>query len=223
MVPHTRRRLLQGAAALAAGLAGCNGSSSGVSSSNHPDDAENLETDPEGYALRNADNAPVAWFASSETSTAPPTTEREPRISERETGLVATAERASRLRFADVDGVDGARSFVEETDFDRETVLLETRLVRECFRLDLCAITWSATSYHTYFGRTYRPADVACRTDANDRVAQLVRIPDTLDPDAVTSHGSGSTSGSCAKFRHAFERRMDERGSDGDTSPGGAR
>ena len=203
MVPCTRRRLLQGAAALSAGLAGCEGTGSSSSSSNGPLEAENVEVEPEGVVLRNPADAPVAWFAEAGTDAPPTVTER--RIARRESGLIAGVDRAGRVQFADVEGADDARSFVAATDFEAETLLLETRLVAECYRLELCAVTWSETSYHTYFGRTLRPAEVACATDARDRVAALVRIPDALDPDRVNAHGSGSSSGSCAKFRRRFE------------------
>lgn len=209
MVPLTRRRLLQGAAALSAGLAGCNGASSGTSHSNHPTEAENVETDPDGYALRNPADEPVAWIAESDTEIAPPTPDPDRRIAESETGLIASVDTAARLRFADVAGAADTESLVDTTDFERETLLLETRRIAECYRLELCAVTWSETSYHTYFGRTLRPADVSCRVDAHDRVASLVRIPDVIDPGQVTSHGSGSSSGSCAKYRHRFERELD--------------
>lgn len=210
MVTPTRRALLHGAAAVAVGIAGCQTSSSGTSRSSDPLDAENAETDPEHRSLRNGHNAPVAWLSTTETTSPRPTTGREPRISERETGLIANSETADRLRFASLDGVDAARAFVDDTDFERETILLEARRIPECYQLELCALTWSSTSYHTYFGRTLRPADVACEVETYDRIALLIRIPDVLDPDQVRSHGSGTSIGSCWKFRHRLERRRSE-------------
>lgn len=210
MVPQTRRRLLQGATALLAGLAGCSGSSSVTSSSNDPRDAENVAVDPERVSLRNPANEPVVWLGDSETDDAPPTTEAGPRISDREEGIVDSEETAATLQFADVDGVGRARRFVETTDFDRTTLLLETRPVRECFRLELCGLTWSSNSYHTYFGRYYRPADVACRVDATDHVSWLLRIPDTIDPNAIRSRGSGTSGSGCTGFHRRYEEMRNE-------------
>ena len=216
MVPLTRRRLLQGATVLSVGLAGCSGASSSSSSSPSPPmDAENVELDPEHVALRDSDDEPVAWIGSVTTDTKSTPTERDRPISDHETGLIASADQAARLMFADVDARAEARSFVDAADFETETLLLVPRKVAECYRLELCAVTWSASSYHTYFGRTLRPAEVACETDTRDRVAYLIRIPDTLDPAQVTSRGSGSSSGSCAKFRQRFERERGRRSAGG--------
>lgn len=223
MVTPSRRALLQGAAAAAVGIAGCQTSSSGTSRTSDPLDAENVETDPERRPLRHTENAPVVWLSTG-TTTSPPTTDREPRISERETGLIANQDTADRVRFANVDRVEEAREFVDDTDFHRETILLESRIVPECYQLELCALTWSSTDYHTYFGRTLRPADVACRVERSDRLALLIRIPDVLDPEQVRSRGSGTSSGSCWKFRHRLERLRTERAgrtTDGNTSGSG--
>ena len=147
MVPLTRRRLLHGASALAIGLAGCSGtSSSGRSSSNLPTDAENVELDPDVVALRNTEDEQTAWIGQRPTETRTPT-EREPRITDREAGLIASADRAAKLSFGDVNGRTEARSFVEATDFETETLLLETRRVAECYTLECCAVTWSTDDY----------------------------------------------------------------------------
>lgn len=198
MVPATRRALLTGAAAAVAGLAGCGGSNSS-SSSSPPSDPENLETEPATVAVRHTANAPVAWLGEKPT----PTDDRG--LSSHDSELVANAETASDLGFADVDGVDDMRSFVDATDFARETLLLERHRVGQCYELGLCAVTWSATSYHTYWTQTLRPADVACSAEAHDRVATLVRIPDVIDPSQLSSAGARMSRGSCTKYLTELE------------------
>lgn len=193
MVPATRRALLAGAVAAVAGLAGCSGSSSS-SSSAPPTDPENVEAEPVSVGLRHTENAPVAWLGEMPT----PTDDRP--LPGHESDLIASSETAADLGFADVDGVDAMRSFVQTTDFERETLLLERHRIGECYELGICAVTWSASSYHTYWTQTLRPADAACRADAHDRVATLIRIPATIDPSQLTGAGARMSRGSCTKY-----------------------
>lgn len=205
MVPCTRRRALLGAAGVLAALAGCSGSSSGSDRSGGPEPGENVETEPDHHALRNSRNGPAVWIGSGDGGSG--STPDDDARRRRSHGLIATRRDADRLAFADVDGADGARAFVEGTDFDRETLLIEPDSVGECYDLQLCYVTWSATEYHTYYARHYRDVDVACSTDDRDRVAHFIRIPDTIDPERVRGSGSGTTSGTC----HGWERRLERR------------
>lgn len=201
MAPLTRRRLLHGAVALSTVVAGCNETLSGSSTRTRsvPRDEETGPV-PDHYVLRNPDESPPVWFPDDErdatadgaTSDGPPE-----RVPGRE--FVASTEDADELRFADVDGADEARQFVAETDFDAETVFVQTRLVEECHTLELCSVSWSARDIETDYGREYRDADVTCRTDARDGVSVLIRIPEALDPDSVNSYGSSWSSSSCRR------------------------
>lgn len=205
----TRRRVLHGAAGLFAALAGCSGTSTSTAGGPAGGPDTSVETDPEHYALRSSGTEPVAWLhpegrnpGAADSPESASEVERH-----RQVALVASRERADRIAFGDVDGRDEARTFVEGTDFDRETLLLYPESVGECFFLELCYLTWSATEYHVYFSRGYRDVDVDCRTDARDLVAWLIRIPDTLDPEAVTTTGGGTTSSTCDRWEHRVENR----------------
>lgn len=212
MRPCTRRRALGGAAALLAALAGCSGSVSKSGGSNAPGAVENVETDPESYALRNPRDEPAVWLRSEDDGeTRRSDTGDGTWLGARTEALIASRSTADRLAFADVEGIDGARSFVRETEFDRETLLVDPERVGECFALELCYVTWSATEYHTYYARRYRDVDVACSADRRDGTARLVRIPDALDPERVTSRGSGTTSRTC----YSWEGRGAAIGTDG--------
>lgn len=205
----TRRQALQGAAVLLTGLAGCSGSSSSSGSSSAPETAENVETEPAHYMLRSQDDTPPVRMLPEETRGDETATTANARRRLPDRGLVATRETADRITFADIDGAEEARSFVEGTDFDRETLLLEPDRIGECFKLDLCYITWSATEYHTYYARLYRDVEVACEADARVWAVNLIRIPDTLDPDEVTGSGSGMASGTCYPWERRLERRVE--------------
>ncbi|MFC4451827.1 hypothetical protein [Halorussus aquaticus] len=159
--------------------------------------AENVVRDPEFVTLRDSDADALAWVPSEGTTASDGDESSTPSATHRERRLVATAEAADRLRFADVEGADDARQFVAETDFESQTLFLERHRVRECFRLKLCYITWSETEVGTRYGRYYRDADVACRTDAEDATVRLIRVPDALDPERVSGYSSGTNSNGC--------------------------
>lgn len=201
MVPLTRRRLLQATAGLLTGLAGCSRSSTSDGSTETPLQGENFERNPESYALRASGERPPAWIPEEETGTTTRKATAGPPEYARRQGLVASEAVAERIRFADVDGADAARRFVTDTDFDSETLYLHFYPVRECHRLELCHVRWSDTEIDTQFGSYYRDADVSCRVDARDGLTWLIRIPDTLDPDAVTRRGSGWSSNGCRRRR----------------------
>lgn len=197
MVPLSRRRLLQGSAALLTGLAGCSRSSTSDSRPGTPPRGGNVERDPDRYALRASGERPPAWIPEEENGTTTRKATAGPPEYARRQGLVASEAVAERMRFADVDGADEARRFVTDTDFDSETLYLHFHPIRECRRLELCHVRWSDTEIDTQFGSYYRDAGVSCRVDARDGLTWFVRIPDALDPDAVTRRGSGWSSSGC--------------------------
>lgn len=211
MIPFTRRRLLRGAAAaLLAGAAGCNGEA-GRSVTGTPGEGRFDGIVPEYYSLRNTENEPPLQLhppTGTETATGTERASSERRVRDVR-GFVASDEVANRVAFADVEGADGARRFLADTDYESETVYVETRSVRECYSLSLCNVSWTQSSIHTYYGSVYRDADVACDVDATDAVSTLIRIPEVLDPDAVRNHGSGWGSSGCHLRRRA--RGTDER------------
>lgn len=188
MCPLTRRRLLHGTTALFATLAGCGGESTTTSSSSESR-FENVEKNPDQFALRvpGGDEAVWRWESNSDSDSKRPLSRR----------LVATEKTAQSIVFADVDGKSEAEQFVADTDFDAETLYVEQDRIRECYERELCYVSWSATEMDTNYARILRDANVECSEDVRDTVAQLIRIPAALDPEEVTSHGSGVGNGGC--------------------------
>ena len=209
MVSRTRRRFLHGTAAVfLTGLAGCSESSSRSDSSTRtPPYAENVERDPESYVLRNDAETSPAWLAEDGESRATDETTAGPPEHARTRALVASEESAARLQFADVSGVEAAREFVSNTDFEAETLYVESRPVDECRSLELCHVAWSAGDIDTQYGGGYRDADVACEVDATDVTTWFIRVPDVLDPDHVSSYGSGWSSSPCGRRRRRDPER----------------
>lgn len=196
----SRRRLLHGTTALLTALAGCGQSSTEDAPAEPKSDGDNFERNPESYALRNTAEEPPAWLPDDrDGSTTAETTGPPEHAGNR--NLVASEASAARLRFADVPDADHARQFVTSTDFDADTLFVESRPVEECRTLELCHVTWSDTEIETQYGGRYREADASCRTDAKDVVSWLIRVPDSLDPEAVRSYGSGWSSTGCQRRR----------------------
>ncbi|QZY00527.1 hypothetical protein [Halobaculum rubrum] len=205
MVPSklTRRRTLLGAAGALAALAGCSGSDSSgdrvtpTEPAREPFDPESV---PPHRRLRGTIDGPLVWLPD-ETQTE---TNGEPR--RRTPTFLTSRDQVDRLRFADVEGVEAARALLKETAFDSETVFLERVPVPSCYELQLCDVSWSATDIDTQFGRVVRDADVACEHDARDSTAWLVRVPEALDPERITSYSSGMSGSSCGERRRPPER-----------------
>ncbi|SFR36033.1 hypothetical protein [Halogeometricum limi] len=210
MVPFTRRRLLHGTVALVAGLAGCGGSNSRSSTATVAAPARRDDTGsvPAHQMVRNPENRVPVWLVNESDRTDDGTT-RTPPPHGRSRAFVATAETAEWLRFADVEGAGAARQFVADTDFETETVFLESRTVRACHTLTLCHVSWTNSSVETDYGGGYRDADVPCEVDDEDSVTTLIRIPEALDPESVRSYGSGWSSSGCRRPRPRDDEATD--------------
>jgi hypothetical protein len=222
----TRRRALQAAVGLAAGLAGCPdgdtdtgrgsaGSPVGSPTPPVPTPRDDRVADPEYVTLR-ADEAdysdPLAWFVPEpdDRPTADATVESTARETE---GLIADAATAETFRVSDradetevSAGAETARRFVAETDFDSETLLVESRSVEECYRLVLCHVTWAGGELETGYGRFLRDADVACESGERDARATIARIPASLDPDEFETGATGVANGRCFRVGRERER-----------------
>lgn len=202
MVPHTRRRLLRAAAAATtAALAGCNGLSGEESSSTRV--SEGGTTLPGGSST----DGPETLFVRADTAARPirlgdpgeETPDRgERRRRRREIEIVDSEETAAELTTAD--GVDGAdiKAFVGATDFDAETLLLQTSRPEACYRLRLCSVSWTDSEVQTDYVRRLRPYDERCAADETVFESRLVRIPAAIDADSVNLYSSSvSAGGSC--------------------------
>ena len=98
--------------------------------------------------------------------------------------LVTSADRASELLVAE--GVSDAdrsriRSFLEETDYDAETVYTSRAGVRSCYRLRIESVSWEPERVEYQYCRELRPPDAACEADERVALALLFRLPVALD------------------------------------------
>ncbi|GGM60328.1 hypothetical protein GCM10009017_08100 [Halarchaeum rubridurum] len=109
--------------------------------------------------------------------------------------VVDSRSAAARL---DADDEDGAvAAFVDATEFERETLFLQTRLVAACYRLRLCHVSWGPDEIETEYVRRLRPYDERCASDAQVFESRLIRLPVALDGDAINSFATGVGTGGC--------------------------
>ncbi|WP_226012168.1 hypothetical protein [Halomicrobium salinisoli] len=205
MAPLTRRRALHGAAGLVAALAGCSGTGFAESESTRSStptaaardaSGRNSETDPPLVTIRSDADRPPVWFADEDGGGRATAGERH---YHGDRTVIDGADRAERVRVAGGVDAEPVRSFLDETDFEAETVYLEVNRVEECFRLELCRIQWQSDEVQTDYGRVLRPYDERCEADAKVYEARLIRIPDAIDHEDVHGYGSSVGGGACGE------------------------
>ena len=110
--------------------------------------------------------------------------------------LVTTTERAARIRAAP--GVDDAdrervRSFLNETDYEAETVYVASAGVLSCQRLEIKSVSWRPGHIEYEYCRELRPSDEACEADTRVTLALIFRLPAVLD-DRIRGTGASGRS-----------------------------
>ncbi|QAU11812.1 hypothetical protein EKH57_03050 [Halorubrum sp. BOL3-1] len=181
------RRALLGSLSVGA-LAGCLGGAGDPTSESVQRQVSGTETDPTVLKLRNPDGERVL-VDGSETDD-----EGEPISVGRE--LVTSAERADDLTVAG--GVSDAdrsrvRSFLDEADYDAETVYVARAGVESCQRLDIHSVSWEPGHVEYEYCRELRPPDEACEAGTRVALALIFRLPVALDGRLTGSGASGRT------------------------------
>ncbi|WP_152041109.1 hypothetical protein [Salinigranum salinum] len=138
-----------------------------------------------------ADGRPPVWLTDSDRPT-PDTHSRH-----LSSIIIDSQSRAERVEIVDVPAAEDARSFITNTSFDRETVYIQTHRVRECFRLDLCHVSWHSTTVETDYARILLPYDERCAADEWAAESWLVRIPAALSEDDVNGFSTSVGSAAC--------------------------
>jgi len=217
MGTHTRRRLLTAATTLIGGVAGCLGSRTVSRSSESSTERsgrripEQAATDPAVLFRRgDADRPPIRFVDEDGDGDDGNGTDGPPWQHDHYTGtkVIDNAATADRLA-VDSDASDRAEStdlstFRSETDFENETLYLENRRLRQCYRLSLCYISWD-TGIETDYGRLLRPYDEPCAVDTRVFESRLIRLPVALDADEINRFGSSTSSSRCRLERRRTE------------------
>ncbi|PSP92417.1 hypothetical protein BRC84_06080 [Halobacteriales archaeon QS_1_68_44] len=179
MLDPSRRRVLQlGVGALVA-TAGCSDETTG---DGPPEEYVYVE-DPQWVSVRAGGTEPVVSHPDEE--------EKESRV---DWTLLLSESSASELTFRrEPDGVEAARSFVDGTRFDEETLFVYQTTVRQCYTKELPYLSREPSKRvpRPGFCTRLRPPDVACSVDAEDTEVHFVRLPVGLE-DRPRSYGFDS-------------------------------
>ncbi|KKF39547.1 hypothetical protein FK85_27735 [Halorubrum saccharovorum] len=108
--------------------------------------------------------------------------------------LVTTADRATELTVtAGVPDEDRSRvrSFLDDTDYETESVFVARAGIRSCYRFRIRSVSWEPGDVEYEYCRELRPPDAACETDTRDAVGLLFRLPAALDSPLTRSGSSG--------------------------------
>ncbi|AKU09690.1 MULTISPECIES: hypothetical protein [Haloferax] len=185
----TRRQVLQaGGASLVAALAGCSGegSSSSLDEPRGPS-PDALVTDYDALTVRNDAETGIFRDAARE--------DEDTGSSYLDDFLVTTDEERENVAVAaEPDGIDEARAFIDETEFDAQTLVITQHRTDACHRVKLLYVTHPPDSaVHLDFCHPLRPASVECSVDDRHVVASLVRLPYSSKGESSWGHGGGSS------------------------------
>ncbi|MFK8215032.1 hypothetical protein [Haloferax volcanii] len=184
----TRRQVLHaGGASLVAALAGCSGEGSSSSSDEpHGPSPDELVTDYDQLRLRNDAESAIFRDASRDDETG---------SSYLDDFLVTTDEEREDVAFAaDPADADAARAFIDETEFDAQTLVITQHRVDACHRVKLLYVTHPPDSVvHLDFCHPLRDASVECSVEDRHVVASLVRLPYSSEGESSWGHGGGSS------------------------------
>ncbi|SDY46121.1 hypothetical protein [Halopenitus persicus] len=112
--------------------------------------------------------------------------------------LIVDADRVPELAFADgvpADAAASARSFLEATDFETQSVFFRTFGIESCERFRIHSVSWERDHVEFEYCRELRPPDRACTADAWDAVGLFIRLPVTFrSPTALSGSGASGRS-----------------------------
>lgn len=193
----TRRSLLQMVVSAGmAGVAGCSTSSESPSPQRSPPDRETRSgsiTEPAVSKPRNpAENVVLLTRNGTETErSGSHTSSTEHRVIQT---LFVDDEDVSEVTFADgvsQRDVDEAKSFLQETDFDDQSVFFRTVRTESCQRYRIQSVSWEPGHVEYEFCRELRPPTHTCAADRWEAVGLFIRIPAALNTDLSGTGASG--------------------------------
>lgn len=188
----TRRQLLSASGGgLAVALAGCAGSDGhSVSGTATDDGAFESSHEYETLFVRAADETPVAY---PDAETAEDGGDRPERRNP--AFFVIDTDEAAALRLT-IDGADAAdvRDFVDATDFDGESIIVDQRRIDDCYRRRLLAVRANDDSIRTRYCRELKSPTTPCEAEKTVTEAIFVRVHRPYDDHPSTRSSSEGAS-----------------------------
>lgn len=190
----SRRRVLATASsALALVGAGCAESgSSGTTVERSASEGAPLESshEYESIAVRSAENE---IFVHRDEEAAEAADERDGYRSGRERVFVVDDEAATALRIETNErDASQIREFVEATDFENESVVVEQRSIGDCYRRRLLAVQAGDEEFRTEYCQTLKDATTPCEAGKEIVEAIIIRVQRPYD-DAPSSYASSES------------------------------
>ncbi|RKD97106.1 hypothetical protein [Halopiger aswanensis] len=190
----SRRRLLATAGStLALAVAGCAGSDgSGTTVEHSASEGTTLESshEYESIAVRSAENE---IFVHQDEEAAEAAADRDGYRSRRERVFVVDDEAATALRIETSEpDASRIREFVEATDFENESVVVEQRSIEDCYRRRLVAVRAGDDEFRTEYCQTLKDATTPCEADKELVEAIVIRVQRPYD-EAPSSFSSSES------------------------------
>ena len=190
----SRRRLLAATASVPPVLAGCaRPGSSEESIDNVSVSEEPMPTDAFDVITLRSNDADQLVYAGDEqpSDDGDGDGENQPRQygHGRSAEFVLTTEDATALRI-DADETTAIRSFLDATEFDTESVVVEQRTIEDCQRRHLLSVRAEPDRFRTEYCRRLKPAMTPCTADRTVTKAVFIRIQRAYD-DPPSSRSSG--------------------------------
>lgn len=208
----SRRRLLAAGGSLSATIAGCTGfGESDSATHNATEGGEPLPSDEYELLTLRVDE-PEPFVSADDDQPG----DRVDRPYRRWVAFVLSEDDATALEI-DADGAADARAFLEATDFETESVVIEQREIDDCYRRELLSVQADADGFRTQYCRSLKEPTTPCEADVTAMEAIFVRVQHAYD-DAPSSRAS-SESGSCPPSVRAVGR--DEASAAGDAGSEG--
>ncbi|MGQ3329484.1 hypothetical protein [Halorubrum sp. FL23] len=205
----TRRALLRSASLGAIAIGGCLGTESRADGSNpaaEQESASGRDGDPTLLKVRNPGGEAVVVdlaVGSDEDGGEGATTDPAPVGRE----IVTSDERAAELTVAAGVAEEGrarVRSFLDETDYETESVFVARAGIESCYRYRIRSVSWRPGHVEYEYCRELRPPDAECEADRRDAVGLLFRLPAAFDSPL---RGSGSSGRSpCRTVETRYDR-----------------
>ncbi|WP_293033694.1 hypothetical protein [Natronococcus sp.] len=187
----SRRQLLAAGSCLSAVLAGCVSTDESSTTHNATDGGEPMASDEYDSLTLRADDDSVVVYPRDDSPDETDGNRRRPR---RNVEFVLSRSAAEDLRI-DAGGIDEARDFLEETDFETESVVVEQRPIEDCYRRHVLGVRAKDDEFRTRYCRTLQSPTTPCEADHTVMEAIFFRIQRGYE-DRPSSRGS-SESGSC--------------------------
>ncbi|MFC4541661.1 hypothetical protein ACFO5R_06950 [Halosolutus amylolyticus] len=189
-----RRRLLAAGGCLSAVLAGCAGLGESETTAEHTaaDGGTAMPSDEyDALTLRSDDDE---YFVVTGEDSPNERDDDRSRSSRYDVAFVVTDDEAADVRI-DSDDADAARSFLEATDFETESVVIEQRPIDDCYRRHLLSVQARPDEFRTQYCRSLKSPTTPCEADLTVMEAIFVRVQQAYD-DSPSSRASGE-SASC--------------------------